>query len=780
MEQQDYKNYKDYIEQIDLQRYWLVIKRRWLPTSVVVLLCVMAAAYVALNEKSRYRAFGQVLIQGRDRSASLTGIATELATQETLGRETSALATQQQLMQSTQVLERVVKNLDIKGSDGSLLAPGLLRSGLITKPLPGTNIVLITYESPNPDLAAAVVNELMEAYIEKNIETNRTEARTARLFIEAELPRAKEAVDTAAEQLRLFKVRNEIVNLEQESTATINLLEAIEHEIRGQQAELAAVSAQVSTLESQLALSTQRAQDLAKLNDAQSVQEVIADLGEVQSQLAREGANYTENHPIVASLRRQEAALLALLNERVEAVVGQPYSGSVGDYEFSPVEANLTTALLQAQVQQQAMAQRLQDLQNTRAQYLSWSEVFPALEKEELQLRSNLAGAQQEFELLFSRLQEVRLAENQTVGTAQIQERAAAPIKPIDNLSKQIKLIIAGAGAGVFLGVAVAFALDLLDKSIKTAKDAEALLGYTLLGLIPKFATASDDADGDDLPLSKNGGISPRIVTKSGTQPLIAAAYQMLQANLKFIRSDNPLRIFVVSSSVAKEGKSEVSANLAVSMAQVGRRVLLVDADMRSPSQHHLWNVINRVGLSHVLVGEGKLQEALQPVAENVTLLTAGVVPPNPLALVDSERMATLMAHLAQQYDYVILDSPPLIGAADAAVLGRMADGVLLIVRPRQVDSASALATKALLNRSGAEVLGFVANGVNVNNEHDDYVSHTRTKFDFHSEDEKELSLPLNGHRNGNGTHSSNGADPFPETNQGSIASPPNVDISEH
>ncbi|MEL6384958.1 MAG: polysaccharide biosynthesis tyrosine autokinase, partial [Cyanobacteria bacterium J06626_18] len=689
-----------------------------------------------------------------------------------------ALVSQQQLMQSTQVLEKVVEELDIKGADGAPLNPGLLRSGLATKPLPGTNIVLITYESPNPELAAAVVNQLMDSYIAKNVENNRTEARTARLFIEAELPRAKEAVDTAAEQLRAFKVRNEIVNLEQESAATVNLLEAIEHEIRGHQAELAAVSAQVNALENQLALSPQRAQDLAKLNDAETVQIAIADLAEVQSQLAVERANYTDNHPIVASLRRQEAELLALLNERIEAVVGQAYSGSIGDYEFSPVEANLTTALLQAQVQQQAMEQRLQDLQNTRTQYLGWSEIFPTLEKEELQLRSSLGAAQQEYELLLGRLQEVRLAENQTVGTAQIQEPASVPIAPLDNRGRQIKLIIAGAGAGIFLGVAVAFALDLLDKSIKTAKDAEALLGYTLLGLIPKFTTSPDEAETDDLPLSHKGGISPRIVTKSGTHPLIAAAYQMLQANLKFIRSDNPLRIFVVSSSVAKEGKSEVSANLAVSMAQVGRRVLLVDADMRSPSQHHLWNVINRVGLSHVLVGEGKLQEALQPVAENVTLLTAGVVPPNPLALVDSERMATLMAHLAKQYDYVILDSPPLIGAADAAVLGRMADGVLLIVRPRQVDSASALATKALLSRSGAEVLGFVANGVNVNNEHDDYVSHTRTKFEFHAEEEA-FSLPLNSSQNGNGVHSRNGSDPFSETNQGSAASPSNVDISE-
>ncbi|HEY9889182.1 MAG TPA: polysaccharide biosynthesis tyrosine autokinase, partial [Candidatus Obscuribacterales bacterium] len=331
------------------------------------------------------------------------------------------------------------------------------------------------------------------------------------------------------------------------------------------------------------------------------------------------------------------------------------------------------------------------------------------------------------------------LAENQTLGTVQIQEQAIAPNNPVSDRDKQIKLILAGLGAGVLSGIALAFLLDLLDKSIKTAKDAEALLGYTLLGVIPKFSTGVEDGSSTLMRPGPTGGISPRIVTLNNTQPQISASYQMLQANLKFIRSDHPLRIFVVASAVEQEGKSEVCANLAVSMAQVGRRVLLIDADMRSPSQHHLWNVLNRVGLSHVLVGEGKLEDALQPVADNVTLLPAGVVPPNPLALVDSERMAALMEQLSAQYDYVILDSPPLVGAADAAVLGRMADGVLLIVRPRQVDSASALAAKALLQRAGAEVLGFVANGININNEHDDYVSMTRSRFDLHADAERSL-----------------------------------------
>lgn len=736
MDQQEYQNYKDYIEQIDLQRYWLVLKRRWLPASALALLFILGAGALAMRQKGGYQASGQVFIQ-RDRTASLTGIGQELSTPEALGRESGVLATQTQLLQSTELLETVIESLDLRNEDGSLRSAASLRPGLEIDKISGTNILQVSYESPDPELSAAVVNTLMDAYVEKNIQNNRSEARAAREFIEEQLPEAREAVDRAAEAIRDFKVRNDIVDLAAESQAVVGLLENIEGSIRDLDTQLAAANSRANTLQSQLNLSPGQAQELAKLSSAESVRGVLNSLGDVQTQLAVEGATYTSNHPNVANLQRQQDALVSLLNERVTNVVGQPYSNNVGDYEFSPIETNLTADLLQAEVERQSLADSMQELEDARREYIRRSQVLPALEREQLQLNTELQTAQRDYDLLVSRLQEVRLAENQTLGTVQVQEQAVPPNNPVVDRARQLKLILAGIAAGVLSGVALAFLLDLLDKSIKTAKDAEALLGYTLLGVIPKFSTSAESPHSSMLTGTNAGGISPRIVTLSNSQPLISSGYQMLQANLKFIRSDHPLRMFVVASSVAQEGKSEVCANLAVAMAQVGRRVLLIDADMRSPSQHRLWNVLNRIGLSHVLVGEGKLDEALQPVAENVTLLPAGVVPPNPLALVDSERMATLMEQLSAQYDYVIIDSPPLIGAADAAVLGKMADGVLLIVRPRQVDSSSALAAKSLLSRAGAEVLGFVANGIDVKNEHDDYVSMTRGRFDFISDEEE-------------------------------------------
>jgi capsular exopolysaccharide synthesis family protein len=203
----------------------------------------------------------------------------------------------------------------------------------------------------------------------------------------------------------------------------------------------------------------------------------------------------------------------------------------------------------------------------------------------------------------------------------------------------------------------------------------------------------------------------------------------MLQANLKFLSSDKPLQLIVVTSSVPKEGKSQVSANLATAIAQLGRRVLLVDADLRHPLQHHIWELTNAGGLSDVLVGQADFNAVVARVIDNLDVLCSGVIPPNPLALLDSKRMATLIEYFSEHYDFVILDAPPLVLAADALTLGKMTDGVLLVARPGVVDSNSASAAKESLERSAQKVLGLVVNGVIVENESDSYFYDAREYF---------------------------------------------------
>jgi polysaccharide biosynthesis transport protein len=224
----------------------------------------------------------------------------------------------------------------------------------------------------------------------------------------------------------------------------------------------------------------------------------------------------------------------------------------------------------------------------------------------------------------------------------------------------------------------------------------------------------------------------PSVITRDLPRSPISEAYRMLQANLKFLSSDKPLKTIVVTSSIPREGKSEVAANLATAIAQVGRRVLLVDADMRRPVQHHVWNLTNSVGLSNVIVDQVDIREAVQEVMPNLDILSAGVMPPNPVALLDSRRMAVLVADFAEQYDFVIFDTPPLSGTADSAVLGKMADGVLLVVRPGVIDSTNAESAKEFLMQSGQRILGMVINGVDTKNEPDNYFYYAK-EFDAES-----------------------------------------------
>lgn len=720
----DSKSYQEYVEEIDIQRYWLVLKRRWLPAALVFATCCAAGAVLYTSSKGDpfYRAKGKLLLR-KERSTLLTGVGEKIGGIDTIGRS-DPLENQQNIVRSVPVLKDVVDTLDIRGPEGEPLSPASLRESLVVNRQGQTDILGIEYFSADPNLASEVVNQVMASYVKRSIALNRSQATAAREFVEEQIPEARANLEAAAEALRQFHIENQIVDLDREASATVGQRSGMDSQIDAIEVSLARVSTQIQELQRQIGLSLPQARQANTLSESSGVQSVLTNLQEVQTLLASERSRYTEEHPTIAGLKRQEAALENLLLQRIESLLGESSAlaetsdvTAVNTLQMNSLDRQLTTQLTESIIERQSLLSQLQELEETQTALSQRAASFPTLEKQLRELQQDLKIAQGTYERLLQKLEESRLAESQVVATANILEFAEPSDVPIVDSNQ--RLLMAGIAGGVLLGLVVAFLLDLIDKSIKTVKDGEALLGYTLLGLIPQFNVSSSNED----PSLNAGRQSPRIIVSGQSEPMAAAAYQMLQANLKFISSDAPQRAITITSSVAQEGKSEVCANLAKTIAQTGKHVLLVDADMRSPSQHHLWNVINQIGLSHVLVGEGQLSEALHQVDENLTLLTAGVTPPNPLALVDSERMGELVQSLLSEYDYVLFDTPPLIGAADAAMLGKVSDGVLLVLRPRRVDSASALSAKSLLSRSGANVLGLVANAVNIRDEHDDYVS---------------------------------------------------------
>ncbi|HEY9752925.1 MAG TPA: polysaccharide biosynthesis tyrosine autokinase, partial [Coleofasciculaceae cyanobacterium] len=571
----------------------------------------------------------------------------------------------------------------------------------------------------DPQVAAAVVNEAMKAYVTENLLMNRAESSSASKFVSNQLPKAEAELEQAAEALRQFKTRNQVVDLERESEAAVTNFSDLRDQLNATQAELSDVTAQQAALRQQLKNSVPQAVDVASLSETPGVQEALVDLQRIQARLAAERTRYTANHPSIVILEKQEAALNTLLQDRISQVLGSQAQLSPGTIQMGPLKRTITADFAEAETKRVGLQNRLAALSQLWAAYKRRADVLPNLERQQESLQQRLASARRNYETLLTRLQDLEVIENQNVGNARVIQPATVPERPAGGLHKFYP--IGGAFAGLVLGMIAALLIDAIDRSVKSIKEAQALFGYTTLGMIPRFGSGGALSKQDQLL----EGVSPRVIATTAPRTVIHEAYQMLQANLKFVSLDKKVKTIVVTSSVSQEGKSEVTANLAATIAQTGRRVLLVDADMRSPSQHHLWGLTNLVGLSNIVVGQEDVHAAVQPVTDYLSVLTAGVIPPNPMALIDSESMAMFTQSLAQSYDYVLFDTPPLVGAADAAVLGKLADGVLLVVRPGLVDSASAGTAKTLLERSDPNILGIVANAVDMKREPEPYFSYT-------------------------------------------------------
>ncbi|NDJ24617.1 polysaccharide biosynthesis tyrosine autokinase [Nostoc sp. B(2019)] len=724
---------KSNLEEVDFQKYLLIVQRRWLPAVGLFGVVVTLAFLYTLTLKPSYKAEASLLIKP-NRTSSLTGLGEAIGRLDSLTTTNNPLETQAKIVTSVPVIQETIRTLNLKNSKGEPFTIQDFTKKLKIENAKGTEILQISYVDKDPVLAATVVNQLMKVYIRNNIEANRAEAVSARKFILEEIPGTEAAVREAESTLRKFKEEHKIITLEAESELAVQTISNLEQQIYQAQAQLVYVTAQSQKLQNQANIDSQQSVSSASLSQIPGIQQVLGQLQEAQNQLAVEQTRLQAEHPTIINLQEKIVALKSLLEGRIEQVVVSNEQVSMGNVQIGELRQNLIEDFARTEAQRVGLVEQISTLSNEWSAYKQRVNVLPRLEQAQRQLERKRKAAQTTYEALLTKLQEVQVAENQNIGNARVISPALVPDQSIGSR----KLLIIGGGGvfGVMLGIVAAFTLDLIDRSIKTVKEARELFQYTLLGVIPS--------------VSKNGKKSsyppvdqqiPKVIGRDIPHFPVGDAYQMLQANLNFLSSDQKLKAIVVTSSVSKEGKSEVAANLAVTMAQLGRRVLLVDADMRHPVQHHIWEITNSVGLSNVIVDRVTLDAAVQEVMLNLYVLPSGVVPPNPVALLDSKRMAALVTSFAENYDFVIFDTPTLAGTADAAVLSKLADGILLVVRPGVINYASANAAKEFLKQSGQQVLGMVINGVNIKLEPDSYFYYSRESVESGSVSGKSLAI---------------------------------------
>jgi polysaccharide biosynthesis transport protein len=730
-------------EEIDVQKYWLILKRRWIPATTIFSATLVLTAVFVLFQKPAYRAEGRLLFTANNTS-SLTGLGEGLGQLEAVGLQNNPADTQAEVIQSIPVVQEAIELLNLRDDEGKLLQADDVLTRLKVTGIAGTDVLQLSFEAGDPQIAAAVVNKIADIYIRNDIQTNRAKAAAAREFIQQQLPKTEVAVRSADSALRQFREKHGIVVLTEEASASVKMIADLDSSIAEAQAELADVTARSKDLQSRVGSDSREATTLSAVSQSSAVQEVLTQLQQTQQQLAVEQTRYRSGHPTITSLERRIDALNDLLGQRVAEAADGSRAVSSNDLQPGELRQSLIEEFVQAEVERQGLTNRINLLLQTQASYRERAKGIPSLEQNQRELERRVQAAQATYENLLTRLGEIQVAENQTIGTARLISPALVPTTAIS--PRRQVLFLLGGILGLLLGVATAFVLDLLDRSVKTLREARELFGYTLLGVIPSVprGTTSFSLSGSDLDPS-----IPRVIFRELPRSSVTEAYQMLQANLKFLGSEQPARSIVITSSVEREGKSEVAANLAVALAQVGHRVLLVDADLRHPVQHHVWRLNNLVGLSNLIIDQVDPQDATVEMMPNLSVLSAGAIPPSPMALLDSKRMAALVENFSRMFDYVLFDTPPLAGRADAAILGKMADGVLLVVRPGVVMSDSAMAAKEFLTQSNQRVLGVVINDVNLKNEPDSYFYYTGTEESLPRNNVVEqVSLPYSSRRN--------------------------------
>ncbi|MDF5718734.1 MAG: polysaccharide biosynthesis tyrosine autokinase [Rhizonema sp. NSF051] len=686
-------------DSIDFQQYWLILKKRWLLIAVVMGSVIGLTGLITFKQKPIYEAQGKLLFNKQNGVSSLTGLSEQIGQLSGLTTLSNPLDTEAEVIRSNAIVQKTIVHFQLKDKTGKPLTIDAFLQQLKLRSIRDTDVMALSYRSTNPYQATAVINFLMADYLENNIRINRASARAAREFLSRQLPNVEKRVVAAEAALRGFKEENNVVALGEEAKIGVERLSELSNHITEAQAALADVKSRSLALQSQLKSNTQQAVALNTLSQSYGVQQVLSEYQKVQDQLTVEHSRFQNEHPTIVNLMSKEQALKEQLKRRVAKTLNSNQIVPEQNLQIGELKQTLTANLVQSDIERLGLGNQIGVLTKKYSLFHARLRDIPRLQQRQQQLERQLQVAGATYEEMLKRLQEVQVVENQNVGNARVVSEALVPKKPI---SPPLALHLAlGGFLGILLAVGTVLMLESVDKSVKTVEEASKLLRYPLLGTIPLYTQKSTESSEQNLELPVlNNLFSP-----------VNAAFEMLVANLGFTVSDKTLKVIVVTSAIPSEGKSYVAANLAVATAQMGRRVLLVDADMRHPRQQQIWKLPNIMGLSNVLVAQTELQTTAQEAVNNVEVLTSGTIPPNPAALLDSQRMASLITEATREYNFVIIDTAPLSIFADAMILGKLADGILLVVRSGVVKSTTATATKTLLEQSQQRVLGMVMNG---------------------------------------------------------------------
>ncbi|MGF7183037.1 GumC family protein [Tunturiibacter psychrotolerans] len=675
----------------------IVLRKRKLIVIVAVLLGLAYGIFKAESQPKLYESYGRIQV----RSGSSNEY--RVSTVQYGGDSSTKLLSEIEILKSDSLMLTVCREMDLANNADFLEKKGplehaslddgetrqatvhRLQSNLHVTIVPKTDIIRISYSSLNAKLSADIVNKVISDYVQRSYQTRFESSQRASVWLSGTLEGLKQEVESSQEQMMDMQRRLGILGFDPTHNQISASLDAL------------AQAAGAAKLQRIIAEARYRVVSGMDPNTIEGTIELTpgtapGELNMLRGQLAGAKANYATlesslgpNHPQAKAVKAQIDEYVKEIDEEQNRLITQAKQ----TYVIAKANEDQTTAALEAQKT---------DAYKLRDQLVEYT-----LRQREYEANRTL------YDSLQQRLRTASVQSGLESLEVDVVDQALPPAEP--QLRPQSTVILTALVFGLLAGIVAAFLMESLDTGLRSIAEIESITELPSLAIIPRARRSSVDQAATLSTAQRNVGI----LTQPKSQ--FAEAFRSLRTSLLLSNTGHPPKYIVLTSATPSEGKTTAASNLAAIMAQRDTRVLLIDGDLRRPNIHHRFGLNGKIGLTTVLTGATKLEETVQRVPEipNLDILPSGPVPPFPTEMLSSEAMETILKRCGELYDYIVIDSPPILSVTDGVILARQADAVVLVVRHGKSSKHVVRRARDLLLRSGAAITGIVLNAVDLN-----------------------------------------------------------------
>ena len=725
---------EEFESQVSIQDYIRILYRgRWiiLTSFIVVFLITLYVTYTATPV---YEAMTTVIIK------SDGSMERQIFNMNAFGGQTTLITNQIEILKSRRIAERVVKRLEMSevrdsltifqpNEDGEFLSMrGMvetIRGNMEVTQRKDTDIIELKYHASKPFEAAYIANAIADEFRLTNAEASKIEMVDLKAFLQNQLDKKGEELRLSEEKYQNYLERNKVASLDDETKELVTRMSTIEAQLEQTRIELQAGIEMRNSLEKQLNdRKVTLAKDLSEISTPylQSLQKEMATaVAEKAKYTVLLETETTNRRFFEASVKKYDEKINAI-RDRLKEEASKISTSSMVQDPFS-LSQELVTKLLTVDSEIKANMAKINALEEVVAEYNTKLETLPEKTLELARIERRVKVDEQTYLLIQEKLEETKIQEAAKSRNVLILDEAIepyVPIKPKKKLNIMLGILI-----GLGLGVGITFVIEYMDNTIKTQEELQAM-GYNILVSVPKIEIDKYEKKLEH-KLEKLGSvegkkIEARLITHLDPKSPVAETYRTLRTNLQYSTIERELKILLMTSSGPKEGKSTTVANLAIAMAKAGKKVILLDADLRRPVIHSVFGHDKENGITNYLMGMVSYENLpKQTFLDNLWIVSSGSLPPNPSELLASKKMHDLLERLKKDYDRILIDSPPVIAVTDAAILSKEVDGTILVVAANQTNKDALQRAKGLLDNIKTNLIGLVLNGVDISGVYGSY-----------------------------------------------------------